>query len=89
MYLPYLLREFSIGFGDVAAQLWPVIPAVVGGYAFTSLLPDWYGSTFFTLACRGLFTALVVALIHGLCTRVRCFQEAGETISQSLSHVVA
>ena len=89
IYLPYLRREFSISFGDLAAQLWPVIPALVGGCAITSLLPDSLGGTFFTLACRGLFTALVVALIHGLCTRFRCFQEAGGMISQNLDRVRA
>jgi lipopolysaccharide exporter len=89
IYLPYLRREFSIGFGDLAAQLWPVIPALVGGCAITSLLPDSLGGTFFTLACRGLFTAGVVALIHGLCTRFRCFQEAGGMISQNLARVRA
>jgi lipopolysaccharide exporter len=89
IYLPYLRREFSISFGDLAAQLWPVIPALVGGCVITSLLPDSLGGTFFTLACRGLFTALVVALIHGLCTRFRCFQEAGGMISQNLARVRA
>lgn len=87
--LPFLSREFSISFGDLAAQLWPVIPALVGGYAITCLLPDSLGTTFFALACRGLFTALAVALIHGLCTRFRCFQEAGGVISQSLARVEA
>ena len=89
IYLPYLRREFSISFRDLAAQLWPVIPALVGGCAITSLLPDSLGGTFFTLACRGLFTALVVALIHGLCTRFRCFHEAGGMISQNLARVRA
>jgi hypothetical protein len=89
IFLPYLHREFAISFGDLVAQLWPVIPALVGGYAITSLLPDWFGGTFFTLGCRGLFTALVVALIHGLCTRFRCFQEAGGMISQNLARVRA
>jgi O-antigen/teichoic acid export membrane protein len=89
IYLPYLQREFSINFGELAAQMWPVIPALVGGYAITSLLPDSLGGTFFKLACRGLFTALVVALIHGLCTRFRCFQEAGGMISQDLARARA
>ncbi len=89
IYLPFLRREFSISFRDLAAQLWPVIPALVGGCAITSLLPDSLGGTFFTLVCRGLFTALVVALIHGLCTRFRCFQEAGGMISQNLARVRA
>jgi len=87
IYLPFVHREFSIGLGDLVAQLWPVILALFGGYAITSLLPDSFGATFFTLACRGLFTALSVALIHGLCTRFRCFQEAGGMISQNLARV--
>ncbi|HVB58109.1 MAG TPA: oligosaccharide flippase family protein [Candidatus Acidoferrales bacterium] len=89
VFLPYLRREFSVGFGDLVAQLWPVIPALIGGYAITSLLPDSLGGTFFTLGCRGLFTALVVGLIHGLCTRFRCFQEAGGMIWQNLARVRA
>jgi PST family polysaccharide transporter len=89
IFVPYLRREFSIRFRDLIAQLWPVIPALVGGYVITSLLPDWFGGTFFTLACRGLFTASVVALIHGLCTRFRCFHEAGGMISQNLARVRA
>ena len=89
IFLPFLRKELSIGFGDLVAQLWPVIPALVGGYAITSLVPDSMGGTFLSLACRGLFTALVVALIHGLCTRFRCFQEAGGMISQNLARVRA
>ena len=89
VYLPFLRREFSVGVGNLIMQLWPVIPAVVGGCAITSLLPDSFGGTFLTLACRGLFTASVVALIHGFCTRFRCFQEAGGMISQNLARVLA
>ena len=85
--LPYLRREFSISLGHLVAQLWPVIPALIGGYAITSLLPNWLGATFLTLICRGLLTAMVVALIHGLCTRFRCFQEAGGLILQNLARV--
>lgn len=87
IYFPYLQREFSISLWDLTAQLWPVIPALVGGYAITLLMPAWFGATFVTLACRGLLTAVVVALIHGLCTRFRCFQEASGIISQSFSRV--
>jgi O-antigen/teichoic acid export membrane protein len=87
IYLPYLRREFSIGLRDLMAQLWPIIPAFVGGYAITSLLPDSLGGTFLTLACRGLFTASAVALIHGFCTRFRCFQEAGGMISQNVAPI--
>jgi hypothetical protein len=87
--LPYVRRELSIGFGDFFGLLWPLIPAMVGGYAFTSLLPSSFGRTIFTLGCRGLLTAIVVALIHGLCTRFRCFLEAGGMISQNLARVRA
>jgi PST family polysaccharide transporter len=89
IYFPFLRREFSISLGDLVAQLWPVVPALVGGCMITSLLPDSFGDTILALGCRGLFTALVVALIHGLCTRFRCFQEAGGMISQSLARVGA
>jgi PST family polysaccharide transporter len=89
IFVPYLRREFSISFADLVAKLWPMIPALVGGYVITSLLPDWFGGTFLTLACRGLFTASVVALIHGLCTRFRFFHEAGGMISQNLARVRA
>jgi hypothetical protein len=87
IFLPYLQREFSISIGDLIAQLWPIVPAVVGGYALTSLLPDSFGSTIFALACRGLFTASVVALIHGICTRFRCFHEASGMILQNFARV--
>jgi lipopolysaccharide exporter len=87
--LPLLRSEFSVTLGDLVAQLWPVIPAVVGGCAITSLLPDSLGNSIVTLGCRGLFTALAVALIHGFCTRFRCFREAGGMISQNFARVRA
>lgn len=86
---PFLRRELSIGIADIAGQLWPVGPALVVGCLVTSLLPASLGSTIPTLICRGLITASVVALTHGLCTRFRCFQEAGGMISQSLARVGA
>jgi len=89
IYLAFLRRELSIGFRDLAAQLWPVVPALLGGFAVTSLLPDSLGGGLLTLACRGLFTALAVSLIYGACTRFRCFQEAGGMISQNLARVSA
>jgi lipopolysaccharide exporter len=82
--LPFLRREFSIGMGDLAAQIWPVLPALIVGCLVTSLLPASMGTTFITLAARGLITALAVALTHGLCTRFRFFHEAGGMISQSM-----
>jgi hypothetical protein len=36
-----------------------------------------------------LVTALAVALIHGLCTRFRCFQEARTMIFQNLARAQA
>ena len=87
IYLPYLRREFSIGFGDLFAQLWPVVPAMAAGCLVTSLLPTSVGSTLFTLAVRGLFTALVVALTHGVFSRFRCFQEAHGMIAQNFARI--
>ena len=89
VYLPFLRREFSIGFGDIVARIWPTIPALVIGYLITSLLPSSFGGTFFTLAIRGLFTASVVALTHGLFSRFRCFHEAGGMISQNFARASA
>jgi PST family polysaccharide transporter len=85
--LPYLRRDFSIGIVDIVAQIWPAGPALVVGCAVTSLLPASLGNTIITLAARGLITATVVALTHGLCTRFRCFQEAGGMISQNFARV--
>jgi len=89
VYVPFLRRNLQIGARDFGAILWPVIPASVGGYAFTSLLPSSAGGTLLTLACRMCFTACVAALIHGLCTRFRCFREAAGMLSQSLARARA
>jgi O-antigen/teichoic acid export membrane protein len=85
--LPYLRRDFSIGIVDIVAQIWPAGPALVVGCVVTSLLPAALGNSIITLAARGLITATVVALTHGLCTRFRCFQEAGGMISQNFARV--
>lgn len=85
IYLPYLRKDLSISPSDIAAQLWPALPAIAAGYLITSLLPTSVGGTLFTLAVRGLFTASLVALTHGIFSRFRCFQEAGGMISQNLS----
>jgi O-antigen/teichoic acid export membrane protein len=85
--LPYLRRDFSIGIADIGAQIWPAGPALAVGYLVTSLLPSSFGNSIITLAARGLITASVVAFTHGLCTRFRCFQEAGGMISQNLARV--
>jgi lipopolysaccharide exporter len=76
IFLPFLRQTFSLSGLRVAGEIWPVIPAVVAGYFATSYLPTSFGLTMFTLACRGLFTGLVIAVTHGLFTRFRCFQEA-------------
>jgi lipopolysaccharide exporter len=83
--LPFLRRELSIGIPDIIGQIWPAVPALIVGCLVTSLLPASLGSTVFGLASRGLFTALVVALSHGLCTRFRCFQEAKGMILPNLA----
>jgi O-antigen/teichoic acid export membrane protein len=87
--LPFLRREFSIGIGDIAAQIWPVAPSVVVGCLVTSFLPASFGNTAVTLAVRGLFTASVVALTHGLCTRFRCFHEAAELVLHNFARARA
>lgn len=87
--LPFLRRELSIGFRDIVSQVWPVGPALVVGCIATALLPDSMGTTIITLAGRALITASVVALTHGLCTRFRCFQEAGGMILQNLGRARA
>jgi O-antigen/teichoic acid export membrane protein len=87
--LPFLRREFSIGLGDIAGRIWPLGPAAALGYVVASLLPASFGSTITTLAGRGLITASAVALTHGLCTRFRCFQEAGGMISGNFARVRA
>jgi O-antigen/teichoic acid export membrane protein len=89
VWLPYLRRNLDITARDMGRQLWPMIPALVGGCALTSLLPASLGGTLITFAARGLFTASVVALIHGLCTRFRCFQEAGDMILQNFARISA
>jgi lipopolysaccharide exporter len=87
--LPFLRRELSIGIGDIAGQIWPVGPALVMGCMVTSLLPASMGYTITTLAGRGLITASVVVLTHGLCTRFRCFHEASAMISPNLARIRA
>jgi O-antigen/teichoic acid export membrane protein len=80
VYLPYLRREFAISTRALIDRLWPIAPAMIVGTLATSLLPAQYGSTFFGLAVRGLFTACVVAITHGVFSRFRCFHEARELI---------
>jgi O-antigen/teichoic acid export membrane protein len=80
VFLPFLKRTFELTASTVGAQLWPVVPAVAVGYFVTSYLPMTFGMTMVTLACRGLFTAAVVALAHGIFTKFRCFHEAAGMI---------
>jgi len=87
IYLPYLRQDLSVGLGEIGAQLWPVLPAIAAGLLATSFLPDSFGGNLFTLAVRGLFTACVVAVTHGLLTRFRFFQEASGMISQNFVRV--
>jgi O-antigen/teichoic acid export membrane protein len=87
IYLPYLRREFSISVGDLAAKLWPVVPAMAAGCLVTSLLPFTFGGAFFTLVLRGLFSASVVALTHGAFSRFRCFHEARGMIAQNFARI--
>jgi O-antigen/teichoic acid export membrane protein len=81
VFVPYLRREFSIGLRELISKVWPVAPAMAIGALVTSLLPAQYGSTFVALAMRGLFTASVVALTHGLFSGFRCFHETRELIA--------
>jgi lipopolysaccharide exporter len=84
VYLPFLRGNLDISGRDLIAQLWPMLPALAGGYLVTLLLPTSFGETLITLVARVLFTGSIVALIHGLCTRFRCFQEASRMILQNI-----
>jgi O-antigen/teichoic acid export membrane protein len=87
VFLPFLRRELSIGIPDIVSRIWPVGPALVMGITVTSLLPASLGSSMIGLAGRGLFTAVIVVLSHGLFTRFRCFREANRMISPNLARV--
>jgi lipopolysaccharide exporter len=87
--MPYLRRELSIGIGDIVAQIWPVGPAFVASCLVATLLPAWFGNGMITLAARGLITASVAVLTHGLCTRFRFFHEASRMISPNLARLRA
>lgn len=89
VYLPYVHRSMGITAREMVLLLWPMIPALVGGYAITQLIPNSIGGTIMTLAGRGIFTMVVVAFIHGLCTRFRCLQEASGMISQNFARLRA
>ncbi len=78
------LRVFGKYWG-IIAKVWPTIPGLGAGWLVASLLPGSFGGTFFTLGIRGLLTASVVALTHGVFSRFRCFHEAGGMISQTFA----
>lgn len=80
VYVPYLRRELSITFADIAKQLWPVAPATLAGWWATHIVFSSEGGSLFTLAGQGLFTASVAALVHGIFTGFRCFREVRELI---------
>ena len=85
VFIPFLRRELSISLANLVRQLWPVAPALALGWWATQALFTDTGSSLFTLAYRGLFTAAVVALTHGALTKFRCFRETAELISQKLT----
>jgi O-antigen/teichoic acid export membrane protein len=87
--VPLLRRSLGITVGDLALQLWPVIPAIVVGYGATLLVPASVGGSVVTLAMRGAFTAVVVAFVHGACTRFRCFQEASGIVGEHFARARA
>jgi len=89
IYIPYVRRHLGVSVRDLVTQLWPVVPAFVAGYGATLLVPAWLGESVHTFAIRALFTALVVALVHGLCTRFRWFQEARGMIWENWARVRA
>ncbi|TKB63302.1 MAG: lipopolysaccharide biosynthesis protein [Nitrospira sp.] len=84
IYIPFLRRHLGIGVRDLAGQLWPIVPALLAGYGATLLVPASLGDSLATLAVRALFTASVVAFVHGLCTRFRCFHEARGMIFENM-----
>jgi lipopolysaccharide exporter len=88
VYLPVLREYLSVDFGDIIGRIWPTVPALVVGWATTSLLPSGFGGTVLTLAMRVLFTVTVVALTHGILTQFRCFREVVGMISQNVAREV-
>jgi lipopolysaccharide exporter len=88
IYLPFLRKEFSVDLGSIVARVWPIVPALGAGCWITSLLPNSFGSSIFTLGVRGLFTASVVGLVHGLFSRFRCFHEMRGMIWQNFAREV-
>lgn len=88
IYLPALSNNFSVDLGSIVARLWPIVPALGAGWWITTLLPSSFGGTVVTLGIRGLFTASVVGLTHGLFSRFRCFHEMRGMIWQNFAREV-
>ena len=84
-FVPILRREFSVTLTDLSQQLWPVVPAMLAGWWATHALFNSDHGSFFALAYRGLFTAAVTALTHGVCSDFRCFREAWGLIFQKFA----
>ena len=89
IYIPFLRRELSVTPGDLVRQLWPIVPAMLAGWGATRALFKSPEGSLFTLAYRGLFTAAIVAIVHGSLTGFRCFQEGRELIFQKMNTGVA
>lgn len=86
IYVPFLRRELGVTLPDLIRQLWPIIPAALVGWAFTYELFTTTEGNIVTLALRGIFTAVVVAAVHGALTGFRCFQEAVELVFQKFKN---
>ncbi len=81
----FLREHYSIQLREIVARVWQVIPSLaIGWFATDYLLPQSFEGSYVTLVARGLFTASVVALTHGILTRFRCFHEARGMIMQGL-----
>ena len=62
-----------------------MIPPRLVGISQPAFYPASFGETLPALAARALFTGAAVALIHGLCTGFRCFQEASALILRNFA----
>ena len=85
VYVPFLRRELSITLWDLIKLLWPLCPSVLVGWGATHVVFRSNAESLAGLAVRGIFTASIVAVIHGICTRFRCFSEAYQLISQKIT----
>lgn len=88
VYLPFLRKEFSVDLSSIVARIWPIVPALGAGWWTTTLLPSSFGGTVLSLGIRGLFTASVVGLTHGVFSRFRCFHEMRGMIWQNFAREV-